>query len=372
MKKSSVSPMQRFMYFRILCYVLERIIRTQHQILFGKKNWVGSRVRHNTELCTPLMVSRCNSSGFSQDSPLCSSATNSTSSCRFITDSKDGPHLPWWKRSTFRCNGRQLTLDKIVGSRVWRHTQGSSGRPASDLGWGSSSKTAPGSLSTGSPAGRTPPHGDGSMYSQANVRAGKVLRPPYPSVAVLDRGHWKGVAGSGWDSWDERRWLLTSGGKVIAPGCISKAGRVSQGGARRSWAILLVLTDHKENGTESLNRWWSDSESASRGTLKSKGGGKLSIHFCADGDTIETVFRTIVSVTQLSIYGNSLRCVWGIQCLSNKNGETRVGRTIRPILRASKIIDHDTQTFDWNSCTWKSSAEVQRTSGKAPTTKSCE
>ena len=28
----------------------------------------------------------------------------------------------------------------------------------------------------------------------------------------------------------------------------------------------------------------------SRGTLKSKGGGQLSIHFCADGDTIETVF----------------------------------------------------------------------------------
>ena len=41
----------------------------------------------------------------------------------------------------------------------------------------------------------------------------------------------------------------------------------------------------------------------SRGALKSKGGGKLSIHFCADGDTIETVFRTIISVNQLSIYG---------------------------------------------------------------------
>ena len=75
---------------------------------------------------------------------------------------------------------------KTVGSRVWRHTQGSSGRPASDLGWGSS-ETAPGSLSTGSPAGRTPPHGGGSMYSQANVRAGKYLRPPLralPSVVV--------------------------------------------------------------------------------------------------------------------------------------------------------------------------------------------
>ena len=41
----------------------------------------------------------------------------------------------------------------------------------------------------------------------------------------------------------------------------------------------------------------------SRGTLKSRGGGQLSIHFCADGDTIETVFRTIISVNQLSIYG---------------------------------------------------------------------
>ena len=41
----------------------------------------------------------------------------------------------------------------------------------------------------------------------------------------------------------------------------------------------------------------------SRGTLKSKGGGKLSMHFCADQGTIETVFRTIISVNQLSIYG---------------------------------------------------------------------
>ena len=41
----------------------------------------------------------------------------------------------------------------------------------------------------------------------------------------------------------------------------------------------------------------------SRGTLKSKGGGKLSIHFCADGETIETGFRTIISVNQVSIYG---------------------------------------------------------------------
>ena len=41
----------------------------------------------------------------------------------------------------------------------------------------------------------------------------------------------------------------------------------------------------------------------SRGQLKSKGGGNLSIHDCADQDTITTVFRTITSVNQLSLYG---------------------------------------------------------------------
>ena len=41
----------------------------------------------------------------------------------------------------------------------------------------------------------------------------------------------------------------------------------------------------------------------SRGVLKSKGGGTFSIHYCADQGTIETVFRTIISVNQLSLYG---------------------------------------------------------------------
>ena len=41
----------------------------------------------------------------------------------------------------------------------------------------------------------------------------------------------------------------------------------------------------------------------SRGQLKSKDHGKLSIHFSADGDTITVVFRTIISVNQLSLYG---------------------------------------------------------------------
>ena len=41
----------------------------------------------------------------------------------------------------------------------------------------------------------------------------------------------------------------------------------------------------------------------SRGLLKSKGHGKLSIHFSADYPTIETLFRIIIFANQLSIYG---------------------------------------------------------------------
>ena len=62
----------------------------------------------------------------------------------------------------------------------------------------------------------------------------------------------------------------------------------------------------------------------SRGTLKSKGGGKLSRYFCADGETIETVFRTTISVNQLSIYG----------AVSDLCDEYRAcqARTVRPVL----------------------------------------
>ena len=41
----------------------------------------------------------------------------------------------------------------------------------------------------------------------------------------------------------------------------------------------------------------------SRGQLRSKGHGKLSIHFDATQATVETMFRIIVSANQLSLYG---------------------------------------------------------------------
>ena len=38
----------------------------------------------------------------------------------------------------------------------------------------------------------------------------------------------------------------------------------------------------------------------SRGKLKSKGKGKVSIHFSADTDTVDTIYRIILSVNQLA------------------------------------------------------------------------
>ena len=73
--------------------------------------------------------------------------------------------------------------------------------------------------------------------------------------------------------------------------------------------ILSVQKIHKVNGTmmvtlaESGHPVFRATSPLSRGQLKSKGGGKLSIHYCADQDTITTVFLTITSVIQLSLYG---------------------------------------------------------------------
>ena len=100
----------------------------------------------------------------------------------------------------------------------------------------------------------------------------------------------------------------------------------------------------------------------SRGTLKSKGGGKLSIHFCADEETIETVFRTIISVDQLSIYG-----AVSDLCEEYKSCHVRTGRLVLvgqsdPLFAPANLL----------IMTRRYIAKVPRTSGKTITTRSCD
>ena len=62
----------------------------------------------------------------------------------------------------------------------------------------------------------------------------------------------------------------------------------------------------------------------SRGNLKSKGHGKLSIHFTADYPTIETVFRIIISANQLSIYGAVANICEEFEAHQDGSGEPEV------------------------------------------------
>ena len=83
----------------------------------------------------------------------------------------------------------------------------------------------------------------------------------------------------------------------------------------------------------------------SRGVLKSKGGGKLSIHFCADEGTIET-FRTFISVNQLSIYGAVSNL-----CEEWKTCHVRTGRLVLagqsdPLFVPSVMKTHTLSTDD--------------------------
>ena len=63
----------------------------------------------------------------------------------------------------------------------------------------------------------------------------------------------------------------------------------------------------------------------SRGRLKSKGHGKLSIHYSADLETIQTVFRTIISVNQLSLYGAVAEMSVEYETFHDRTGQPVVG-----------------------------------------------
>ena len=62
-----------------------------------------------------------------------------------------------------------------------------------------------------------------------------------------------------------------------------------------------VAEDSMINFSESGHPVFRGSSAFERGSLRSKGGGQLSFHFCGDTDTVEEVLRTIISVNQLSV-----------------------------------------------------------------------
>ena len=79
-------------------------------------------------------------------------------------------------------------------------------------------------------------------------------------------------------------------------------------------------------------------------SLKSKGHGKLSIHFAADQETIETIFRMIVFANQLSLYGAVAKMCEEFEIHQDRSGQPDVlmGRTIvLNEIKAEVLLEND-------------------------------
>ena len=87
----------------------------------------------------------------------------------------------------------------------------------------------------------------------------------------------------------------------LGPGSEKKWYSISEDSPQGEWDKIAELMMLKF--VESTHPVFRSTSPLSRGVLKGKGGGKLSIHYCADFETIETVFRTVIFVNQLSLYG---------------------------------------------------------------------
>ena len=224
MKKSSVSRMQWFMYSQILCYVLERWIRTQHQILFGSDSWNGSKIHHNTELWTQSTENRWNSSG------ICPRI-------QYIAARRRSPKVHEQNVRT-----RHNSKDELSSCRC-------------------------------------------SMTSHGEIKTMKrnVLLIPHLCLC------------------SQKDFQQDVGHSFLGPGSEKKWYSTCNERPRGEWDRVaeLMMIKFRESGHPVFRA----TSPLSRGVLKGKGGGKLSVHFCADGDTIETVFRTIISVNQLSVNG---------------------------------------------------------------------
>ena len=114
----------------------------------------------------------------------------------------------------------------------------------------------------------------------------------------------------------------------IGLGSEKKWYSIKEGGPQGIWDDIAekMLAEFAESGCPTFRA----TTPLSRVDLKSKGHGKLSIHYAADQETIETIFRIIVSANQLSLYGAVAE-----MC---EEYETLPERTGRPAVMVQSIV----------------------------------
>ena len=114
----------------------------------------------------------------------------------------------------------------------------------------------------------------------------------------------------------------------IGPGSEKKWYSMKEDSPQGIWDSIVekMLLEFAESGCPIFRA----TTPLSRGQLRSKGHGKLSIHFGAAQETIETIFRIIVSANQLSLYGAVAEMCEEYESLHDRSGrpDTLMGQSI--------------------------------------------
>ena len=106
---------------------------------------------------------------------------------------------------------------------------------------------------------------------------------------------------------------------IIGPGSEKKWYSISEDSQQGEWnrTAEKMLVELAESGCPTFRA----TSPLSRGRLKGKGHGKLSIHYAADLETIETIFRIIVSANQLSLDGAVAEMCEEYEALRDRSGQ---------------------------------------------------
>ena len=118
---------------------------------------------------------------------------------------------------------------------------------------------------------------------------------------------------------------------------------ISEDSSQGEWGKMEKMTSKLAESGHPIFRATSP---FSRGQLKSKGHGQLSIHYCADLETIQTVFRTIISIIQLSLYGAVAEMCEENETLHDRTGQPVVGGQsnssfVPSVIKTEVLLDCD-------------------------------
>ena len=132
----------------------------------------------------------------------------------------------------------------------------------------------------------------------------------------------------------------------IGPGFEKKWYSVEENSPQGIWDHIAekMLLEFAESGCPIFRA----TTPLSRCKLKSKGHGKLSIHFAADQETIETIFRIIIFANQLSLYGAVANICEEYESLHDRSGQPDVlmGQSIvLSEIKAEVLLENDDPAY---------------------------